>query len=146
MRLADIEVVDPDGNVVLLAEIKSRSSKDSRWASEYRRNLAAHGHSLGKYLLIVTRDDSYLWRNGDSVEGDLRGPDSVAPTRVLLGPNLGAQIEGELSGTALEHLVAAWLSSVANSASVNEVPPDSRSFLVDSGLWSALRDGNVRVA
>jgi hypothetical protein len=145
-REIDIQVVDPDGNMILLAEVKSRANRDLAWARQYRRNLLAHGALAGQYLLLVTRDDSFLWHNGHPSNADDRDPDKVAPTKALLGPAFGGDLDRiDLSGTALEHLVAAWLSTIAEMPA-GDMSPESRQFVLDTGLWHALRDADVRVA
>jgi hypothetical protein len=145
MRIADIEARDANGNVVLVAEVKSRANKTPEWAAQLRRNLLSHGQPLANYFLIVTPDRTFLWHEGKNQSIDARQPDWSAETKRIIGPRLAeAIVRPGIDSRGLEHLISAWLSRVAHSDSPDEFKQPARDFLQESGLFEALRGATVQ--
>ncbi len=61
----DFVAYDRKGQVLLLAEAKSRHGTSESWAARLRRNMLAHGMlPWAKYFLIATPERMYLWKQG----------------------------------------------------------------------------------
>lgn len=60
----DIAVIDNQGVTILAVEAKVKWGTDSEWASQMRRNLAAHDVlPRAHYYLLALPDRFYLWNN-----------------------------------------------------------------------------------
>lgn len=144
----DVAVRDSSGEPVVTVEVKARRGKDAAWAAQLRRNLLVHGLApRSRYFLLVTPDQTYLWRDDAPRSlGASRAPDIVVETRNLLGAQLDDLATGlrSLGGAALEHLVASWLAALIRASSVEDLPAASRSFAINSGLFEAVRGADVR--
>ena len=110
---ADIEVRGPDGNIALLVEVKGLRDKDDDWLAEYRRNLARTILvAPTAHFMIVMGDYMYLWKRGNSPDMDM--PDLKVPTIPLLTTEVfTADKLRKYSGSALVHIVAYWLDTLA---------------------------------
>lgn len=137
----DILVRDSSGEPVLAVEVKARRGVDQAWAAELRRNLRAHGASLpGRFFMIVTAEQAYLWRESDRPSTASELPEAVAATPDLMAGVAGAE---RVDGHALEFLVSSWLAGVAASESPEQLSGPSRTFLVETGLYDELRGATV---
>jgi hypothetical protein len=59
----DFIAYDADGQIVLLAEAKSRLGTSGTWASKLRRNMLAHGLlPKSRFFLIATPERMYGWK------------------------------------------------------------------------------------
>ena len=86
----DISVSDSAGHPVLTVEVRARHGRDAEWATQLWRNLRAHGlEPLSQYFLLVTPDQTFLWRERPNDVAAPRNPDVVVPTRDILGSLLG---------------------------------------------------------
>lgn len=139
---SDILVRDAAGEIVLAVEVKARRGVDEGWAAQLRRNLHAHGVApRARFFMIVTADKTYLWRDREDplIGSDL--PDAVAATSELIGGELIGR--GPLDGRALELLTSSWLTALTAVDDPVQLRETSRPFLVDTGLFDALRDAAV---
>ena len=140
---ADIEVLDKDGRVAAVVEVKARRDTTAAWPAELRRNLLAHGViPRTEFFILATPERIHLWRHALH-EDPARAPDFVASAESLLGEYLrSAQIEiGNLRGSTLELVVVQWLVDVARGRAGSRNEPLVR----DSGLGDAIADGVVEV-
>lgn len=138
----DIVVHDSTHDVVLAVEVKARRGVDRVWAAQLRRNLHAHGARVAAaFFMILTTDETYLWRESGRPATDAEPPDAVVATSALIGNDLA---NGEaVDGRALELLASAWLSAVVAAESSAHLRESSRDFLVGTGLFEALRGAAV---
>lgn len=146
---ADFLVTSPDDRVQLAVEAKRHTGADPAWAAAFRRNLLAHTAGPGApYFLLALPDRFYLWR--DAPAGESVPPQYTIDARAELAPYLAAlrTDPAQLSGEGFELLVQAWLGDLlAAGPDGNDRPPAGgarRAWLVDSGLWNAVRAGHLR--
>ena len=137
---ADIAVRSATGEDILIVEVKARRGMDRRWAAQLHRNLKAHGMTeAGRFFLLVTPDEAYLWKEQ---QGDPeRGPDATAATADLVDERLLDTTAED--GQAFELLVSAWVQSLVTATSSDDVAESARALVVDSGLFQELRNGAV---
>ena len=92
----DIEVYDRDAQLVLAAEVKSKTNASPEWAIQLRRNILAHGiYPNPPYFLMAFPDKFFLWSKAAS-EMQNDEPDYVVDARPILQPYLRrVQIESE---------------------------------------------------
>lgn len=58
----DLIAYDGNGQVVLLAEARSRMGKSPEWAARFRHNLLEHGLlPNARFFLIATPERMYFW-------------------------------------------------------------------------------------
>lgn len=137
----DIAVQAPDGRDMVVVEVKARSGMDRRWAIELHRNLQMHGFTEGvPYFLLITPDDAYLWTEGEPSD-PTRSPVAAVSTKTLLDPDLLRS--SSTDGQALELLVSAWISRIIATRTPTDIAANARPFVVDTGLFEALRGGAV---
>jgi len=144
-HVADVVAYNPDGQIALLVEAKSRTGTSRSWATRMRRNMLAHGMvPNAPYLLLALPDRFYLWRNAGNT------PEMVEPTYELAAqPFLQPYYEkarvapADLSGQSFELIVASWLNELVHSGISPKVPEEQQKLLLDSGLLDALRGGTV---
>jgi hypothetical protein len=144
----DIAVSNSAGHPILTVEVKARRGRDTDWAMQLWRNLRAHGlEPISKYFLLVTPDQTFLWRENPNDLAALHNPDVIVPTGDILG-NLFGDLDAtprSVDEAALEHLVASWLARIVHAPSVEDLPPESRRFAEETGLYEALRGGDVKL-
>ncbi len=142
---ADMVVYDTSGQIVLIAEVKSRTEKSREWATQLRRNLLAHGLvPPSRFLLVALPDRLYLWKDVGN------GPELAEPTYELDAlpffqpyyTKAGVSPDA-LAGSSFELIVAAWLNELVQDGVIETLPPEARPALVESGLLEALRGGRV---
>ena len=139
----DLTVLDKHGQLVLVGEVKERLGISPEWASQFRRNIFAHGtFPDAPYFLMAFPDQFYLWTDSPRKQGVV-SPDFTIDATPILRPYLdksGLTIK-ELLGQSLEILVAAWIRSLMYTESYTS---DNQSdWLVSSGLQKALLGGKL---
>lgn len=122
-------------------EVKNKLGTTSKWAAALRRNLLSHsGFGQAGFLLLVTPDRIYLWKEKE------KSPQAVPPSlelaaQPILRPYFDlARIDpSTVSGQAFELVVADWLSDLARSKTV---PPD-QGELLEAGFVQAIKNGRI---
>lgn len=146
LKLADINVYSPDNQLQLVVEVKSKSGSTAEWAAQMRRNLVAHSVvPRSPFFLLALPDRFYLWKNG-SETSQSRPADFVVDSKPIVAPFLGDEeiAPEELSGRDLELIIKSWLSQLTISRiSEREAAPHEK-WLLDSGLYQAIKDGSVK--
>lgn len=128
----------------LVVEVKNTKHASENWATQFRRNLMAHGgFPVAPYFMLVTPQVLYLWR--DSFGKWDEPPAAAVSTREALGMFLEALPHGRLDELALELITHAWLSSVASSAGPHDEPGQHDAWLQQTGLLDALKGGHVEL-
>ncbi|MFN8483954.1 MAG: hypothetical protein U0768_13020 [Anaerolineae bacterium] len=148
MLPADFVVYDPDGQITLVVETKSKLDTSRNWATQMRRNILAHGMlPNAPFLLLAMPNRLYLWKNSGT------SPELVAPmyevdaTPFFRPYYERAQVSPEnLSGQSFGLIVASWLNELLQDAGPANLSDDAHRFLEESGLLEALRGGSVAVA
>ena len=146
-RRADVVAYNPDGQIALLVEAKSRTGTSRSWATRMRRNMLAHGMvPNSQFLLLALPDRFYLWKDAGNV------PELVEPTYELAAqPFLGPYYEkahlspAEVTGQSFELIVASWLNELIRAGIPRGVPEEEQKTLLDSGLLDVLKGGSVAV-
>lgn len=139
---ADILVRDSAGAAVLAVEVKARRGVDAGWAADFRRNLYAHDlKPPARFFMVVTADETYLWKEQERSSLSYHLPDAVVSTSDLIGEE---GTDGRaLDGQALELLTSSWLTAVTAAEDPSWLLEGSRAFLVETGLFEALRGAAV---
>ena len=139
----DLTVLDKHDQLVLVAEVKGRLGIGPEWASQFRRNIFAHGtFPDAPYFLMAFPDQFYLWTDSPRKQGVVN-PDFTIDATPILRPYLdksGLTIN-ELSSYSLEILVAAWIRSLMYEESHTSY--NQSDWLVSSGLQEALLGGKL---
>ena len=141
----DLAVYDRHRQLTAIVEIKNKLGTTTDWAARTRRNILAHGSSItADFFLLVTRDRLYMWtENGGA--SDTPPPQYVGDTQSQFLPYFrGARVDpDDVSGSAFELLVSAWLSDLTRSRETDECY-EHPEWLSDSGLVSAIAGGRVK--
>lgn len=140
---ADIAVHGRDGRLQLLVEVKNKWGTPTTWAAKMRRNIYAHGRLPEvPFFMLALPDVFYLWkeRSENMVE-----PNYQIDPRPFLKSYYDKAIvtPGRISGESLELIVSAWLHQVTQTDAPKFLDEDSRDWLVESGLFDAIRGGRV---
>lgn len=144
-QIADLVAYNPDGQITLIVEVKSRTDTSRSWATHMRRNMLAHGViPNSQFLLLALPDRLYLWKDADNT------PELVEPTYEIDAKPFfqryyeRANIPTEhLNGQSFELIVTSWLNELIQSGIPASVPEAQRKLLEDSGLLEALKGGSV---
>ncbi len=141
----DIGVYDAENHPILVVEVKGKPDSSTRWAAQLRRNLAAHASFPdAKYFLIVTPDRIYLWTR--PVGTELAPADAVFDARIVFKPYLDQIRPRDLTGTALELMVGAWLDSLIEGYGLSKLSPEVHDRLEEAGLLKALQGARLEQA
>ncbi|MGA7953755.1 MAG: hypothetical protein WCA07_09575 [Gloeobacterales cyanobacterium] len=139
----DLAIYSRDGQLVLVAEIKSKLNASPEWAAQLRRNILAHGtFPKAPYFLMAFPDRFYLWTDAD-IRLDQSEPTYVIDARPILQPyfkQAGVAAE-QISAQSLELIVASWLGEIIH---LDKSPTDideSQRWLIESGLYAAIFRG-----
>ena len=143
--LADLAIFDRSGQIAAVAEIKRQFGTSCDWAARLRRNLLAHGiRRVGGYFLLITPDRLYLWKDAGI------NPEKVPPTHEAdMQPEFAQYFEGagidpdNISEAAFELLVGAWFGQLMRLEGEAKDLAENRSWLAESGLLSAVKDGRI---
>jgi hypothetical protein len=115
----DFIVYDKEGQIILLAEAKSRRGTSEHWAARLRKNMLSHGTlPWAQYFLIATPERMYLWRQEPKQEH--ADPAEIPPEftidaakefrpyfqKLHLEPS-------DMGPEAFELLVLTWLTDIA---------------------------------
>lgn len=142
----DLTVVDRDGQIALVVEVKHKFGASSEWATQLLCNIFAHGtFPKAPYFLMVFPDQFYLWTDAD-VQSVQSQPSYTIDARPILQPyfeRAGLSAE-RISGSSLELIVGNWLGEIIYSEKPSEALDESQRWLVDSGLYAALSGGQLK--
>ena len=138
----DLLINNRNGQPTLIVEVKSKTNTSSEWVAKLRRNMLAHGIlPLTPYFLIAFPDKFYLWKNNSKVNFiDEKEPDYIIDASSILQPyfkEIGIQ-DNQIRESSLEMIIASWLNEIMYSEEAIEKLKESQSWLIDSGLYSAL--------
>ena len=142
---ADLVLYDRDGQLIAVAEVKTKFGTSRDWAAQLRRNVLAHGrfHNVD-FFLLVTPDTLYIWKEA-GVEPIASPPTYAIDARPILKPYFEtAHIDPNLvNGSAFELVVGAWLADLTRSEKEPEKLYEKESWLAESGLLKAIRNGRI---
>lgn len=137
----DSSVVDRQGQLALVVEVKRKLNASPEWAALFRRNILAHGtFPKAPYFLMVFPDWLYLWNDADSDQSE---PNYTIDARPIFQPYLeraGTTVD-QISGQSLELIVESWLREIIYSEDLLHNTDQSQHWLIDSGLYQALSGG-----
>ncbi len=142
---ADIIVYGPDKTLQLAVEVKTKRDASLEWVTQFRRNLLVHNViPAAPYFLLALPDFFYLWKRHTRTSLEVP-PDYKIDAFETLSLYLGPTMDGTsyTSNYAFEFLVTDWLENLVSG----ELAPDELSvsshWLVDSGLYEAIKHGSV---
>jgi len=142
--VADIIVQAQDSTPQLIVEVKSQTGASSDWAAQMRRNLFAHlDLPSTRFFLLALPDKFYLWK--DAPPGIVTPANYEVDARQVLRPYI-ADLTNPLStlnGQSFELLVRRWLEDVVHSDDSDAPIAADQSWLVESELLSAIKQGFV---
>jgi hypothetical protein len=136
----DFVLESSTGNEFLLVEAKSTNAPSTEWASRLARNVLADASPQpNRSLLLVLRNNLYLWRHIPTREAEL--PDYTGRTEDVLQPYLsGVQTSFEdLNALSFELLVKSWLTDLSEG----NAPPSVEVWLRETGL-EQFENGTLR--
>ena len=144
MRLAQPEIIvtNPDGEYLILVEVKLNDNIDHNGIEQLKRSMAFMNCSTG---ILVSGERIYLLRDsleefdGASINivGEARLPHTLLPP-----PDYQWKDEPAL---AFESQIQVWIEGLTFSSNVQKLPNDLRKLLNES-ILSLLRWGEVRSA
>lgn len=139
----DIIVYDETHRPAVAVEVKSLRHKSAEWATQFGQNLMADDQAeRPRFLLMILSDNLYLWQI-NPFNKTLIDPPYIADAQTVFAPyikRLSFTLD-QLSGSSLEMIVAAWLDNVIYTPATEL--PASQSWLVETGLHSAIYGGKV---
>jgi hypothetical protein len=139
----DLAIYNRDGQLALVAEVKSKLNASAEWAAQFRRNILAHGtFPKAPYFLMAFPDRFYLWTDAD-IRLDQSEPTHVIDARPILQPyfeQAGVTAE-RISGQSLVLIVASWLGEIIHSDQPLGDLDESQRWLIESGLSAAISRG-----
>jgi hypothetical protein len=141
---ADFVVHAPDDSIRLVVEAKIYSNESPEWAATYRNNVLTYGGApQAPYFLLASPHHFYLWKDAPVTAEAL--PDYQIDAQALLPAYLRdfSVPLNHLSVVGWEFVVAAWLDDLVGGPLPPELPLPVQQWLVDSGLYDAVRDGRV---
>ena len=146
-QYADIMAFDKNGELVLIAEARSRRGKSSDWAAKMRRNMLAHGlMPNAPYFLLALPDAFYLW-DGSGRSAQFSEPTRrVDPDRFLkpLYDKTGIS-PTNLTERSFEFIITSWLNQVLRTQSPRDLRNGEQDWLVESGLFDRLAGGHLEL-
>ena len=135
--------VSRNGQLVLAVEIKRKLNAPLKWATEFRRNIFAHGtFPKAPYFLMVFPDKFYLWTDKEA-DSDQSIPTYTIDASPILQPyfeRAGMTVD-QISSQSLELIVSSWLSEIIHTEKLPETVDSSQQWLIESGLYAALIGG-----
>jgi hypothetical protein len=141
--VADIFVRGEGGWPVALVEVKNRPGMTPEVAAAIRRNLVVHGMVSQQvpYFLVVSQDTGLLW-----VQRRSTLPDNPPTVEFPMGPVISHYArwlapDERLSGSALEFLLANWLSDLATG--IGPVLAEATDPLTESGFLEGIIGSTV---
>lgn len=146
-QYADILAFDRNGQLTLIAEVKSKRGTSSDWAAKMRRNMFAHGlMPTAPYFLLALQDAFYLWENNGGESGIIEPTQRINPDSFLQPYYEKSGVAPtDLTGKSFELIVASWLNGVVQSRSPHQLKNGSQDWLVNSGLFERLVGGHVEL-
>jgi hypothetical protein len=139
----DLAIYNRDGQLALVAEIKSKLNASADWAVQFRRNILAHGtFPKAPYFLMAFPDRFYLWTDAN-IRLDQSEPTYVIDAHPILQPyfeRAGVTAE-QISEQSLELIVASWLGEIIHLDQPLAYIDESKPWLIESGLFAAIFGG-----
>ncbi|MDP3703062.1 MAG: hypothetical protein Q8R78_01550 [Candidatus Omnitrophota bacterium] len=141
MAVADILVSGSDASPKLAVEVKNRSDVTGEWASQLRRNLAAHAAiPATPFFMVAVPDHFYVWTSARPLDAPA---DYVVDARPLLHQYISSTRSNLVSPSSehsLELAVSSWLNDLVHG---HEPDPKAHPWLFESGLYDSIRNGSV---
>jgi len=142
---ADLVLYDRDGQLIAVAEVKTKFGTSGEWAAQLRRNVLAHGgfrHT--DFFLLVTPDKLYIWKDA-GIEPSTVPPTYMIDARPILKPYFeAAHVEPNLiNGRAFELVVGTWLGDLICAEKEPEKLSKGEDWLTESGLLDAIKNGYI---
>lgn len=142
---ADFVAYNQDGQLLLIAEVRSRVATSKVWAARLRRNLLAHGFLPEvPFFLLALPDKFYLWKDARNT------PEETEPTYELNATSLlnlyyeqGGATPETITKQSLALVLTAWLNTLTQIGVPNDVPQADRDTLIRSGMVAALKGGHI---
>lgn len=146
-QYADILAFDKNGQLALIAEVKSKRGTSDEWAAKMRRNMYAHGLlPNAPFFLLALPDKFYLWKNADRTSEVLEPTQKVDP-RPFLQPyyeKSGISAD-DLTGKSFEHIVTSWLNQVLRAKNPQDLSNGNQEWVIKSGLFDKLAGGRLEL-
>jgi hypothetical protein len=139
----DLLVKNRDGDPILIIEVKRQVNVSQEWVMQLHRNLfSAAIFPKSSYFLIAFPDKFYLWVNTSKNKDE---PDYTIDAKPLIQKYFEKTDTqpNQISGISFEIIIASWLQEMIFSEELPEHIDREKSWLVESGLYQALRGSNI---
>jgi hypothetical protein len=145
---ADLVIYNPEGEMVLAAEVKNRIGTSRAWAMHMRRNLLAHGmFPQSRFLLLALPDRLYLWDQAGGVDEWAEPTYELDGRSLLQGYYEGAHATPDtISSQSFELIVVAWLNELILSGESAHLSSVDKQALARCGFLAALKDANIAIS
>ncbi len=137
----DIIITDQFGATLAIIQVKSFTGVDVKNASQYMRNLLAHGVvPSARFTMLVTADTGYLWGAPAAVVREA-APLLLFPIDPILRHFLpGRDFQRPIGGDFLETITRFWLEDLTDGRAVDDQVDSS---LRDAGFLQAVCKSQV---
>lgn len=144
-QVADFVGYNQEGQILFIAEVKSRVSTSKVWAARLRRNLLAHGF-LPKvpFFLLALPDKFYIWKDANNI------PEETEPTYEINAVSLlksyyekGETSPETITEQSLELALTSWFNDLVQLGVPNDIPQEEKDILIKSGIVEALKGGHI---
>jgi hypothetical protein len=143
---ADFAVFNRAGDLVVIAEAKTKVDGGPQWATGWFRNyLADRRGSAPAFVLLATPERVFLWKQPSAASSP--EPTAIADARGLFSAYLQRSnlAPTDLSGSTFELVVGAWLNDFSQGLWQPSSTDETRA-LVETGLFEAIENGRVVTA
>jgi len=139
----DIIAYNATGQLILAVEVRINRNTTPDWAAATRQLLLENNHvTNAPYFLLALPDQFYLWV--DKPEAKLINPDYTVDPRPFLKPYFGNGEASEyLTKITFEMVVDAWLATLTWADKLPADVSDRGSWLIESGLFDALKQADL---
>lgn len=105
----DIFIQGPQGHPIAVIEVKNRQNLSRNIATDFRRNMLAHGLlSQTPYFLLTSQDTGFLWKQAKAENLDAL-PDYEFPMQNVILRYARQNSKERLHGPVLELIIFQWL-------------------------------------
>lgn len=139
----DVALYDSGGQLVAFVQFCNKRGTSRAWATEFRRNILAHGgFPQARFFLFITPDRIYLWKNAASAGPEVE-PDFEIDAIPIFKPYLKRLRRKVISSEAFELLASGWLSELINFPRLSTERLAWQRALIESGFLKAVTGGKI---
>lgn len=141
---SDLALIDRNGQLAALVEVKKIPGITTGWAAQFRRNLLADGNfPITPFFFLVTPDKIYAWK---SAQSENAMPDYEAETEPILRPYFERMNyrSASASGETFEAIVEIWLGDFVRLMTSQGTPSvEFPEWFEQSGFSQVVKNGRI---